>query len=94
MDENKRKVLNEIGYRVGSCCGLCQHARPFNREGFSTCTIHGYSHLKHSPKRGEGIGEIQKESRELSITQYGLCPDFSAAAEVPVKLHGYVEFLH
>lgn len=81
MDENKRKVLDEIGYRIGPCCGLCEHSRAFNREGFSTCAVNTYVHLKH------------QERRELSVTQYGRCPKFSPMLEVSVKLHGFNEFV-
>lgn len=60
MDINKKKKLEAIGYHVNPCCGICEYAI-LSEDGWGTCELFNYFHLKH------------EETRQLSITQYGLC---------------------
>jgi hypothetical protein len=78
MDENKAKKLIESGYKVQACCGLCFHFREGNLHGlFGTCKLLSYEHLKH------------KETRELSVTRYGVCSRYSFNPDKKEQLHFY-----
>jgi hypothetical protein len=66
LDENKLKVLKDLGYVVRATCGLCQYGRfAAGGQDFGTCKIRFYSHGKHSDAH-----------RELSINRAGTCPAF------------------
>jgi len=64
MDENKRKKLKAVNYRItGRCCKFCLHS-VFTTGDFGDCQKHEYQHLKHGPKK-------------LSIHKTGCCDDFA-----------------
>jgi len=78
MDENKLKKLNEVGYAVNECCGLCKHGMFAGRSDFGTCAIKTYDHLKHTGS-----------DRQLSINRYGACAsgfELSDVAEASLGL--------
>lgn len=64
MDANKAIKLRQIGYKVQKSCGICAHSI-FPNDSWGTCSIHTYSHEKHSDKE-----------RQLSIHRSGICPQF------------------
>lgn len=74
MDANKRTKLTEIGYSVVSrICGLCDHFHHgtfTNQNLFGTCKMHLYRHLKHD------------DLRELSVHQFGGCPDWEENKDI------------
>ena len=80
MDENKLKVLKEINYQIRRTCGNCRYSNGFSN-GFSTCKIYRYNHLKHS-----------KETRELSINENGYCSEHEWYHDTDWKLQKFVEF--
>jgi len=82
MDDNKKKVLQEIKYEVHKCCGLCANFMRSHQNGmFGTCIKNGYEHLKHN-----------ESQRELSVTIYGGCPDWEEDRIKKNLLHGFAEF--
>jgi hypothetical protein len=81
MDENKKKRLEEIGYEINPCCGLCMYGK-FKGTMFGDCTKHSYVHLKHSA-----------DKKNLSINVYGVCEDFEYDKKLEGQLHKFTEFL-
>jgi hypothetical protein len=79
MDENKRKVLQRLGYVIRPSCGLCQKSDIGPGSDWGTCKLHTYSHLKHS-----------ESNRQLSVNRYGSCPEFEI--NFAVDLGGFGEF--
>lgn len=82
MDENKRKKLHEIGYRMNRACGLCKHGCFKPNNDFGECELFRYDHLKHTG-----------ESRKLSINRLGSCPKFELDHRKFSFIHGFMEFL-
>jgi hypothetical protein len=82
MDDNKRKKLAEIGYRILPCCALCKHGKFKPNNDFGDCTANTYEHLKHSG-----------DARQLSINRLGSCPRFQVDEARLSFLHGFREFL-
>lgn len=80
MDLNKLERLKTIKYIVKKCCINCINANHFNREGFSTCKVHQYVHIKHTDK-----------VRQLSIYVSGCCSCHTF--KNLETLHDYAEFL-
>lgn len=72
MDENKVKVLEEIGYKINSCCVNCVHGE-FYTLGFGSCHKNTYVHLKHQNPEG---------GRPLSVHATGWCPQFEPRNEL------------
>lgn len=66
MDNNKLKVLRELGYEIKSTCGSCE-AGQFSTQTaeFGTCALHTYKHGKHTGP-----------DRELSIHRMGACASY------------------
>lgn len=64
MDDNKKKKLEEIQYRIVSSCGTCVDAE-LSPDGWETCKAFKYKHKKHSG-----------EERQLSIHQFGVCKEY------------------
>ena len=62
MDANKLMKLQDIGYTIHRCCGLCQHGVFAGKADFGTCALLTYDHLKHT-----------EANRQLSINRYGVC---------------------
>lgn len=63
MDENKLKVLRDIGYEIRPCCGLCVHGTFRGiKDDFGSCAARTYDHKKHTG-----------DARQLSIHRAGLC---------------------
>lgn len=83
MDANKLKVLKEIEYEVQECCGLCVHSdiRPTSLWG--VCTIHEYTHEKHTG-----------EPRDLSVHFVGRCDSFAICEKKRASLEGFVQLVH
>lgn len=83
MDANKLKVLQEVGYRINSHCGICRHA-DLSKDGWGYCGVHFYNHLKHSEERSR-----------LSINRMGSCPRFELdeQALAVLGLHQFAQFL-
>nr|MDO8111804.1 hypothetical protein [Candidatus Sigynarchaeota archaeon] len=83
MDENKRKVLLDIGYMIRQACWWCRHGRfTMLSSDWGTCKIHHYDHLKHTG-----------DARELSICRQGWCSKFEEDQSALVKLEKFVEFV-
>ena len=83
MDDNKLKVLRDVGYTIPKVCGLCKYAN-ISWGGsplWGTCDIVTYQHIKHN------------EVRELSISEYGSCPKWDGADNKIARLHSYDEFV-
>lgn len=83
MDKNKLEQLKAIGYKIQRVCGFCEHAR-LSMDGWGTCArkTHSYQHEKHT-----------EEERQLSIHQFGTCPDFSWDQMTWVRLHSWVDLI-
>jgi hypothetical protein len=64
MDANKKKKLEDIGYRVLNTCSLCRHSVFSFGSDFGECSQFEYHHLKHDDKR------------QLSIHRSGSCDCF------------------
>lgn len=82
MDANKLKKLQEIGYKVHPCCGLCKHGKFRPNNDFGDCTIQGYKHLKHTA-----------ESKPLSVVRLGGCPSFEPDSARMAFIHGFAELM-
>ncbi len=80
MDANKRQKLLDIGYRVKSTCGTCKHFNSYVDPEFGDCSLHKYTHLKHSGGQ-----------RKLSVVQHGHCNSYEQ--DNVEFLHGFKEFL-
>lgn len=81
MDENKRKTLRDIHYRISGACGTCSHGAFSPGNDFGDCTAHTYEHLK------------QRITKDLSVYRYGRCPKHELRAAVVPFIHGFREFL-
>lgn len=81
MDENKRKKLQEIGFKILPTCGICTHSVFPNNE-WGTCSAHKYDHLKHTG-----------DKRQLSIHMSGHCNGFELDSDTEVNLEKFKEFL-
>lgn len=84
MDQNKLKVLREIGYNVTPCCGLCVHGT-FRaiKDDFGSCAAATYEHLKHTG-----------DARQLSVLRYGKCADRFELDQTKVAMLGqWAEFV-
>lgn len=64
MDQNKLKVLHEIGYTIKPSCLTCIHGQFKPMTPWGTCGAKQYAHLKHADSR-----------RQLSIHILGVCKD-------------------
>jgi hypothetical protein len=62
MDENKRKKLLEIKYKIQPCCGNCKHFFNIAHNIFGVCDKYTYNHLKHNESK-----------RRLSVNEVGIC---------------------
>ena len=82
MDQNKLKVLREIGYEIKKTCHFCIHST-FNRTpNWGECTANTYVHLKHSGP-----------DRNISIHRHGSCPEFEMDRSELDVMHGWQEFV-
>jgi len=81
MDANKLRVLEDM-YTVYPTCGLCEHADIAPNSDWGTCRKQSYRHQKHSNSR-----------RQLSISRYGGCDNFSADPSSEQELGGFAKFL-
>jgi hypothetical protein len=86
MDANKKRLLEEVNYRIGACCALCRHGEfsPAGAHGeWGTCQRFRYEHQKHS-----------ENPRQMSIVKYGACDGFERAEPYTTSLLGaFKEFL-
>lgn len=80
MDQNKLKVLREIGYRVGPACGTCSYGNFEYFQMWGTCSLHTYEHLKHTGAR-----------RQLSTHLCGNCPNYELDEDAARTLEGFEE---
>lgn len=80
MDENKRKKLHDIGFKVLNNCGLCTHGT-FPNNDWGTCAITTYDHLKHTG-----------DPRELSIHRFGSCDRFDPSWPAVAGLAAFDEY--
>lgn len=81
MDENKRKTLEGIKYRLFECCGLCKHSKFVNNQMFGDCLRKTYKHIKHSA-----------DVKPLSINMFGGCQDFELSETKHGQLHAFTSF--
>lgn len=82
MDANKLAKLQEIGYEVKKCCGLCSQFKPTSRGNiFGFCYDWTYTHLKH------------KDERYLGVSCFGVCPEFEPNQGFLTQLHGFAELM-
>lgn len=84
MDDNKLKLLREVGYTIPETCGLCEHGRFPSPTQWGTCSAREYEHKKH--------GDL----RQMSIYRGGSCPEFELRGSdsgLFVELGGFLEFL-
>lgn len=81
MDKSKSKKLQEIGYKINRCCGLCKYAI-LSLDGWGTCVNHTYQHEKHTG-----------EERDLSINQFGYCTSFELEESKVIGLHSYSDLI-
>lgn len=82
MDENKLKVLKEVGYVMYKTCDLCEHFRQ-GASSFGTCKVHLYEHLKHNGP-----------PREMSVNKSGGCPDWELDETAKEgSLGHYIQFI-
>jgi hypothetical protein len=80
MDENKKQVLKDIGYRVRQTCLCCKYS--FITGNWGTCHLYTYDHLKHNEK-----------SRYLSVHASGYCARFVMKESFSFGIHGFQEFM-
>ena len=79
MDENKLKLLRDIGYTFPNICGRCIHAQ-ISGDGWGTCNRFNYFHKKH------------KENRNMSINMFGACEDFES--KIMIDIDNYRKYLN
>lgn len=82
MDANKLKVLQEIGYEIKKCCGLCANFLGVPHNIFGDCYKHTYEHKKHIPNL-----------KPLSVSHYGVCASFSFSREKERQLHKFTDLM-
>ena len=80
MDENKKRKLEVLNYRVRPSCELCQNSE-FKRSAFGECKMHNYTHLKHD------------RVHPLTIHKSGYCGDFEMSLASLGGLGAFDEFL-
>lgn len=81
MDENKRKKLEEIGYKIAPSCGFCVHGKFNPCNDFGDCAKHSYDHLKHG------------NTHSLSVNRFGLCSMYSEDPRKVVFIHAFKQFM-
>lgn len=82
MDSNKLAVLKSLPYEILPTCGLCAHADiRRGSDGFGTCFINTYEHMKH--------GEV----RQMSIHRSGTCPRWERHEGKVHELERFAELL-
>jgi len=82
MDENKLAKLQEIGYEIKKCCGLCSQFKPTVRGNiFGFCYDQVYTHLKHG------------DERYLSVNCFGVCSKFKMNRGFLVQLHKFANLI-
>lgn len=79
MDNNKLKVLCDIGYKIKKTCKTCKHS-VLSADGWGTCSILVYKHKKHN------------RILNLSINESGYCHQYNANESKISLLHGFSEF--
>jgi hypothetical protein len=88
-DDNKFQKLRTVGYSIPGLCIYCKHSKfdgPKADDGWGTCSLHQYQHLKHdNPTAGRGV----------SIHVTGTCPNFEwdEARVAKSGLGAHLEFL-
>lgn len=71
MDESKKKKLEDIGYQVFKCCGLCKHAEFKNSSKFGDCLKNEYKHQKHvAPSKNLSISFELEETSKLMLHRF------------------------
>ncbi len=87
MDQNKLKVLNDIGYAIRKTCATCEYSLFTQARGnnWGLCFAKTYEHLKHTGPE-----------RQLSINKFGHCPQYAwdwdkVTKEVGVAYSEFVE---
>jgi hypothetical protein len=81
VDENKLLMLRGMAYRIERVCGLCKNGW-FPKDGWGTCEVHTYEHLKHTQGR-----------RQLSIHRFGSCGAFDLDPKRASLLGSFKQFL-
>lgn len=81
MDRNKRAKLEEIGYVIRPCCGLCCFGDFPDGRPFGSCCEHEYHHQKH-----------KFPIRPLSIHRAGYCSRFLKSATQLSRLKRFSDF--
>jgi hypothetical protein len=79
MDQNKRKQLQVLQYKILPTCGRCVHG-DFKDYQWGTCRKHTYQHQKHT-----------EATRQLSIHASGYCSPEHFQSKME-NLHGFAEF--
>jgi len=82
MDENKKRRLVELLYRIRPCCGLCKHGSFRPGQYFGMCGKNTYEHGKHTGP-----------PRQLSISRYGVCLAPELDESRLQTLEGFGEFV-
>ena len=82
MDNNKLKVLKDIGYTILSCCGNCKSSSfPSPSSNFGTCEKFKYFHIKHN------------ETRDISINRFGRCRSSQVDDDSDTELKVFKDYL-
>jgi len=83
MDQNKFEKLEKVGYRIGPCCGLCEHGTFEPTHMWGTCAVHTYMHKKHTDSK-----------RQLSIHRFGRCKDeYRVKQDKAEAMGGFIGFV-
>ena len=67
MDANKKKKLQQIGYRYPNVCKNCASSTFGKGQSWGTCHKHQYNHQKHTDA-----------VRQLSVNAFGICGDHTS----------------
>ena len=81
MDENKKKKLEEIKYKIFPCCGACKSGNFMTGMPWGTCMKFTYDHQKHTG-----------EDRNISIHRSGVCDNFEENEAEKEYLGLFAEF--
>ncbi len=81
MDENKRRKLDLIGYKIAPACGFCEYGKFSPCNDFGDCAANSYVHEKHG------------RTHQLSINRFGLCPTYKEDPRKIVFIHAFKQFM-
>ncbi len=92
-DPNKLKVLEDLGYVVQGCCGICINGRFVPGANYGSCKVFTYEHAKHGKKQlsvhvsGQCSSDFKVNKKKMDDLTYSgfdrFCDELDFAEKLP-----------